>query len=67
MNYIQISTLCVESSYISNVHATFVAMCVLTVRHHIGLIVYCLKKSLNYKDDVFIISVLDVRPLITLC
>ena len=64
MIYIQILTLCVESNYISNVYVTFVAMCVLTVRHHIGLIVYCLKKSLNYKDDVLIISVLNVRLLI---
>ena len=66
MIYIQILTLCVGSNYISNVHVTFVAMCVLTVRHHIGLIVYCLKKSLNYKDDVFIISVLNVGLSITL-
>ena len=56
MIYIQILTLCVKSNYISNVYVTFVAMCVLTVRHHIGLIVYCLKKSLNYNDDVFIIG-----------
>ena len=55
MIYIQILTLCVESNYISNVHVTFVAMCVLAVRHHIGLIVYCPKNNLNYKDDVFII------------
>ena len=66
MIYIQILTLCVESNYISNVHVTFVTMCVLTVRHHIGLIVYCLKKSLSYKDHVFIFSVLNVRLLITL-
>ena len=55
MIYIQMLTLCVESNYISNVHVTFVAMCVLTVRHHISLIDYCLKKSLNFKDGVFII------------
>ena len=66
MIYIQILTLCVKSNYISNIHVTFVAMSVLTVKHHIGLIVYCLKKSLNYKDNVFIISVLNVRLLITL-
>ena len=65
-DYIQILTLCVENNYIPNGHVTFVAMCVLRVRYHIGLIVCCLKKSLSYKDDVFIISVMNVRLLITL-
>ena len=41
----QMSTLCVDSNYISNVHVTFVAMCVLTVRHHI--MVRGLEKSLK--------------------
>ena len=53
-------TLYGNSNYISNVHVIFIAMCVLTVRHHI--MVRGLKESLQL---CLLISELNIRVLIT--